>query len=257
MRKLITKGEMADLLDLTKSQIRFYEKKGLLKPQIDHNGYAMYDFEELDTLELIILLRELNTPIKEIKKILNDETTYDYPTIIKESHDSICAEIKRLTKQKILIEQRLRAFDENKVNTFIRKHHDERIFYLVGYEEAIESLKYIYDLLKEHNLRHLDYENELYIISKNDCNRIGFVNLKNKQIETKLMKEVLSSGEYFSYIISYSYDDNFDMYIKKFKDEAKKRNINIDDEILFIDHFGRKFYEKHRVVGTLQAKICT
>lgn len=255
MRKLITKGEIAELLELTKSQVRFYEKKGLIKPQIDDNGYAMYDFKELDTLELVVLLKELNTPIKEIKKIIDDETKYDYPSLLKKSSEKIELEIERLTKQKHIINQRLRAFNDDEMNIFKRIYCDERLIYMMNDEHMIDDIKNVYDLMKKHNLRYLDYDNELYSITRNQKERFGFVNLKGLLIDTVFTKEQLPKGDYYSCTIRYNYNDDYSEYEKRFRLEAKNNHIKLADELIFIDHFGRKFYEKHHMIGTLQARI--
>lgn len=255
MRKLITKGEAADLLGLTKSQIRFYEKKGLLKPQVDDNGYAMYDFGDLDILEMIILLKELNTPIKEMKRIINDEAHYDYEYFLKRSYDNLLKEMDELKNKKKTIEKKLKLYNQDVINTFKIESLEERALYVLDQENPIDTLKNVYDLIKTHNIDYLDYDNE-YCSIKNDTSEYeGFINLKGEVIDSEVMVYKIHKGQYFSYFMSYNYDDDYELYVKRFREEAHKRGIHINNEIIFIDHFGRKFYERHRVIGTIQARI--
>lgn len=65
MRKYLTIGELADLMKISTSNIRYYEKDGLFSPcKIDDNGYRLYDYNELDKLESILLFRKLDIPLK-------------------------------------------------------------------------------------------------------------------------------------------------------------------------------------------------
>lgn len=255
MRTLLTKGEAAELLGLTKSQIRFYEKKGLLKPQIDDNGYSLYNFEELETLEMIILLKDLNTPIKEMKKIIDEEENYDYEFFLKRSYNNIANDINKLNEKKLLIENKLKLYNQDKLNTFKIEEIDERVVYMLDNKDNIESVKGIYDLLKSHNKDYLDYSNEYCRIEKVDSVIKGFLNANGDIIVANADTYTLEKNKYFSYFMNYKYEDDYQLYVNKFKEEAKRRGLLLDDELIFIDHFNRKFYDKDRVVASIQAKI--
>ena len=52
--------------------LRYYDRIGLLKPSaISAAGYRLYDDAALEKLQLILLYRELQFPLKEIKRILS------------------------------------------------------------------------------------------------------------------------------------------------------------------------------------------
>ena len=54
--------------------LQYYDKIGLLKPTAHSDaGYRLYSDSELITLQHILLFRELEFPLKEIKEILNSE----------------------------------------------------------------------------------------------------------------------------------------------------------------------------------------
>lgn len=60
---------------VSKQNIRFYEKKGLIHPQRNTaNNYREYTQEDLTTLKTIKLLRKLDFPLEEIRMILTKET---------------------------------------------------------------------------------------------------------------------------------------------------------------------------------------
>lgn len=59
---------------ITKQNIRYYEKKGLLSvKRNEENAYREYNDEDIRTLKIIKLLRKLDMPIEEIRKVLAEE----------------------------------------------------------------------------------------------------------------------------------------------------------------------------------------
>lgn len=63
-------NEVEQLVGITKKNIRFYEKEGLLRPDRSlENGYRDYSSEDTETLKRIKLLRKLSVPLEEIRKI--------------------------------------------------------------------------------------------------------------------------------------------------------------------------------------------
>ena len=61
--------EIETLTNMSRDNIRFYEKCGLLIPNRNENGYREYSEEDVKTLKRIKLLRNLHLSIEEIKDI--------------------------------------------------------------------------------------------------------------------------------------------------------------------------------------------
>ena len=73
--------EVESLTGITKQNIRFYEKKGLLSPKRNQeNSYREYTKEDVDRLLQIKMLRKLDVSIENIQQILEGE---DPSAIIK------------------------------------------------------------------------------------------------------------------------------------------------------------------------------
>ena len=65
--------EVEDIVGITKKNIRFYEKEGLLSPgRESENGYRNYDGADIRRLKQIKLLRTLNMPISDIRQVFED-----------------------------------------------------------------------------------------------------------------------------------------------------------------------------------------
>ena len=62
------------LTGISRQNIRYYEKMGLLNPKRDAgNGYRKYDEEDIGRLKAILLFRKLDMPLEEIHKLLDHE----------------------------------------------------------------------------------------------------------------------------------------------------------------------------------------
>ena len=66
-------NELEDRLSVTRANVRFYEKEGLLNPNRSGNGYRVYSEEDVETLQKIIIFRKLGLSIDEIRAIFNQE----------------------------------------------------------------------------------------------------------------------------------------------------------------------------------------
>lgn len=67
-------GEIAEKTGLSISNIRFYEKKGLIGPEREQESkYRNYTEADLERLKLIILFRKMDLPVEVIGKILAGE----------------------------------------------------------------------------------------------------------------------------------------------------------------------------------------
>ena len=71
-------NEAEQLAGITRKNIRFYEKEGLLNPGRSlENGYRDYQPEDVETLKKIRLLRKLSLPLEEIRKIQSGSITLE------------------------------------------------------------------------------------------------------------------------------------------------------------------------------------
>ena len=68
-----TVSEIAKITGLSRRAIRFYDETGLLLPtKISESGYRLYDDKALEILQQILFFKELDVPLKDIKKILDN-----------------------------------------------------------------------------------------------------------------------------------------------------------------------------------------
>lgn len=75
MEKSYSIKEVAEIFNISTNKIRFYEKRGLIKPKRDdENDYRHFTEDDLIKLQTILMYRELSLPIESIKDIFEDES---------------------------------------------------------------------------------------------------------------------------------------------------------------------------------------
>ena len=68
---MMTVKEVSKLTGVSVRTLQYYDKIGLMKPtEYTASGYRLYDDTALETLQQILLFKELEFPLKEIKEIL-------------------------------------------------------------------------------------------------------------------------------------------------------------------------------------------
>ena len=74
---MMTVNEVSKLTGVSARTLHYYDTIGLLKPaQMTESGYRLYDDAALERLQSILLFRELQFPLKEIRNIL-DSPNFD------------------------------------------------------------------------------------------------------------------------------------------------------------------------------------
>ncbi len=69
---MLTVNEVSKLAGISIRTLQYYDKIGLLKPAAyTESGYRLYDDAALEQLQQILLFRELEFPLKEIKNIIS------------------------------------------------------------------------------------------------------------------------------------------------------------------------------------------
>ena len=71
-------NQVAELVDITKKNIRFYEDQGLVNPVRDpENGYRDYSMEDVKQLNQVKLLRQLGVSCEDIRRLRANELSLD------------------------------------------------------------------------------------------------------------------------------------------------------------------------------------
>ena len=87
-------NDVEQALGISKANIRFYEKQGLLTPERTENKYRNYSDADVERLKTIIVLRKLGIPVQNIGKILEGEL--DFQDAVRENISAMEKQIEQL-----------------------------------------------------------------------------------------------------------------------------------------------------------------
>lgn len=94
--KPMTVKQVSELTGVSVRTLQYYDDIGLLSPsERTEAGYRLYEKEQLATLQEILLFRELEFPLKEIKAIL-DSPAHDKETALQQQVELLTLKKERL-----------------------------------------------------------------------------------------------------------------------------------------------------------------
>ena len=92
----LTTGELAQLMGITKHTLFHYDDIGLFQPEyINENGYRFYSIDQIEILNTILVLRDLDMPLKEIQTYLSQRSPELFQQIFLERESQITQQIKK------------------------------------------------------------------------------------------------------------------------------------------------------------------
>ncbi len=175
-----TTGEFAKLCGVNKRTLFHYDDIGLFRPAVtDKKGYRYYSYRQFEVFLIISMLKELDVPLKEMKKFLDERTPENLLKLSRQKVDEIDQKILKLNQIKHLLEESI-AF----TNKGLHANCGE-----ITVEEQKEEYLVRSELLNEENTKDyikwmLEYNNfESKTLSK-DSSFVGTMlsreNIKNK-----------------------------------------------------------------------------
>lgn len=102
----ITAGELAELFNIPKQTLLYYDRIGALKPEyISENGYRHYSVKQYMILEVILNLRKMDIPMNEIRDYLEHRSIDNLETLLRQKFEECNAVIaqKERIKEDILV----------------------------------------------------------------------------------------------------------------------------------------------------------
>lgn len=223
--ELLSIGEFSKLMNISTHNLRYYEKEGLLKPKHrDSNGYRYYDKNDLYTVSVLLLLRDHNIPIKEIKDLITDYDKNRYIDLLTASKIKIDEQINSLLKIKNQIEKGIdlsKTIQQELDKTF-NINLDKKYLKLIkkDFKNDSKLLRVLYDYNKDNQKTF--HDQILYLkVNENSEDLYGEVFDDSYDI-------IIPSGDYISHklIITEKDDPN-----KKVENILYKMGKNVYDNI--------------------------
>ena len=95
--------ELEDLLSVSRSNIRFYEKQGLFAPERQDNNYREYTQQDIEALKRILVLRKMGFTVEEIRLIQSNRLPFS--EAISNAQQRLEKEIEQLNGSLKLVKQ--------------------------------------------------------------------------------------------------------------------------------------------------------
>ena len=138
--------EVEKNLSVTRANIRYYEKEGLISPVRKKNNYRDYSDEDIAELKKVLVLRKIGFSVKEIKDMQNNSLSLT---------EALNADIERLNQTIEELQGSLEVAKElEKEHTDFEKIDTERYWNLINYIEK-NGVKFA-DLLRDYASFELD-----------------------------------------------------------------------------------------------------
>jgi DNA-binding transcriptional MerR regulator len=103
-KRLLTTGEFAKLCGTQKGTLLFYDKEGLLKPKhVSENGYRYYDIDQYFEFDLLSMLKEVGSSLKEIQTHLRHMDGEGFMSFLEEKQVTVKRELNRLRQRALML----------------------------------------------------------------------------------------------------------------------------------------------------------
>ncbi|MDO4276851.1 MAG: MerR family transcriptional regulator [Eubacteriales bacterium] len=103
----ITTSQFAAIHKLNKRTLHYYDEIGLFSPKVKgENGYRYYELSQSVELENILMLKELNMSIEEIRNYLKAPSSQVFAALADTKLEQLECEIKRLQHTKKILSRK-------------------------------------------------------------------------------------------------------------------------------------------------------
>jgi len=249
-------NEISKLYGIGKDSLRYYEKIGILNPKRDYNGYRMYSFSDISTLNVINELKNLGFEIKRIKKFLSERTVESTMNMMNMETTEIDRKILELQGLKKILKDRKKnienEYSETNFGEIREIHFSQRK--CIQLNDGImrdEEVDFMIKKLQE------KYSKNLYILGNSMIGAtVDFELSEKKHYDDKSLKNTEEFSKYDSVFcvvndenhdfiipegafLSVKYKGNYNQtnhYIMKAVNYAFEKNIKLESKPLEIYH---------------------
>ena len=226
----LSTGQVSKLFGISKDTLRYYDNLGILKPDTNkQNGYRCYSQKHLDQLNLILLTKDLDISLSDIKETIESEELCEYKQLITKQESMIEEKIEELKKKhaqlknlnKIIetIENYENEYDFNKISIYESTYK----FYGVEIKKMLE---------KENSIKYVEYLDENLKCMNEECYYTLYNVINNEKIIEDESILFLKEEEKNKYITKKYKDENLDLLEKVVAGEFVSTNFYGDlDEL--------------------------
>lgn len=179
--KLFTIGQFAALHSINKKTLMWYDQVDLFKPAaVKENGYRFYTYQQSPVLETILLLRELDMSIAEIKRFLSDRSAEAYIQLLREKRTEVDSRLRRLEEIRRTLTSQEAAFtallqtDLSKIDLVERNEEYCSVIASEASPSLQDEIEKMIDAVKKHSFKSLHETTYGSLISVSSLMNLNF-----------------------------------------------------------------------------------
>lgn len=112
MEQYFTIGQFAKLRGINKRTLMYYDDIDLFKPaKIHDNGYRYYTNRQHALLDVILALRDMDMPLDEIKKLLQNRSPQNHLRLLYTQRDRFKKEMERIRYTQSTVETKIKLIE--------------------------------------------------------------------------------------------------------------------------------------------------
>lgn len=154
-----TVKEVSELTGISIRTLHYYDEIDLLKPtECSQTGYRLYDDKALITLQQILLFREFDMPLKQIKAIIQNPI-FDRNQILREQKEMLELKKERLERLISNIDDILKGENRMDFEVFSRAEIEELYQAMISHmpEEIKQAVEQEYGGIDEYHKHYMEY----------------------------------------------------------------------------------------------------
>lgn len=126
-------GEFAEIIGVTTSMLRYYEKEGLLSPERDENNVRKYMEHDIGWVRFLLHLKSSGMSIQELKqytvwRAIGEETILDRKKLLEKRRSLLAQELQQMQESMNTLNQKIEFYqdqiDGNKYD-FVLYHNEK------------------------------------------------------------------------------------------------------------------------------------
>lgn len=150
-------GELAALFQISTDTLRYYDRIGLIRPDVvGANGYRYYSLRNFFKLSRILFLRDLDLPLEEIKGYMDDKNAEKLVELLMHKQVELDQKIQSMTNLRSKIQQKLdliHSGNQSEQHVHIKSLPERHVLYMSSSDQrettsVKETLKTYGHLLK-------------------------------------------------------------------------------------------------------------
>lgn len=142
-KSFLTTGEFAKLCNTTKETLFHYDREGLLKPKrVSENGYRHYGMEQFFDFDMISMLKDAGSPLKEVRESIHNADGRDFLSMFEDKLRLVRKERARLAQREMMLRDMVAGTREAlnfQYDTFMVQEQQEERFETFATEGALED----------------------------------------------------------------------------------------------------------------------